>query len=122
MRQRAAMPSQFPERVILAGVGAVALPTFSAQARHGRALKTTYLSAMEHVTAVHWPALILLAATADPIVSLLFGPRWHDMVATVQIFALAQSFSSPTPLNYPIQVAVGAICHTVPLAFVQTAV
>ena len=37
--QRAVLLAQFPERVILAGVGAVALPAFSDHARHGRALK-----------------------------------------------------------------------------------
>jgi O-antigen/teichoic acid export membrane protein len=119
--QRALMLALFPERVVLAGVGIVALPAFSGQARRGGALKTAYLSALEHVTAVQWPALILLAILADPVVALLLGPQWRAAGPLVQIFALALMFNFPTALNYPVQVAVGAIRHTVPLAFVQTA-
>jgi O-antigen/teichoic acid export membrane protein len=120
--QRAVMLSQFPERVILAGIGAVALPAFSDHARHGRALKKAYLGALEHITAVQWPALLLLAIMADPIVSLLFGPQWRDAIPIVQVFAVALMLNFPTSLNYPVQVAVGAIRHTVPLAFAQTTV
>jgi O-antigen/teichoic acid export membrane protein len=120
--QRAVMLSQFPERVILAGVGAVALPAFSDHARRGGALKEAYLGAVEHVTAVQWPALILLAIMADPIVLLLFGPQWRDAIPIVRVFAVTSMLNFPTALNYPVQVAVGAIKHTAPLAFVQTAV
>jgi O-antigen/teichoic acid export membrane protein len=120
--QRAFMLSQFPERVILAGIGSVALPAFSDHARNGGALKNAYLGGLEHVTAVQWPALLLLAIMADPIVSLLFGPQWRDAIPITRIFAVALMFNFSTPLNYPVQVAVGAIRHTVPLAFAQTMV
>jgi O-antigen/teichoic acid export membrane protein len=120
--QRAVLLAQFPERVILAGIGSVALPAFSEHARQGGALKNAYLGALEHVTAVQWPALLLLALMADPIVSLLFGQQWRDAIPIVQIFAVALMFNFSTPLNYPVQVAVGAIRHTVPLAFAQTTV
>lgn len=120
--QRAILVAQFPERVILAGVGAVALPAFSEHARNGRALKDAYLSALEHVTAVQWPALTLLAIMADPIVSLLFGSQWLEAIPLVQVFAVTQMLNFPTALNYPVQVAVGAIRHTAPLALAQTVI
>ena len=118
--QRSIMLSQFPEKVVLAGIGAVALPAFSDHARQGGALKTAYLRAVEHVTAVQWPALLVLAILANPIVSLLFGPQWHDAIPIVQVFAVALMCNFPTMLNYPVQVAVGAIRHTAPLALAQT--
>jgi O-antigen/teichoic acid export membrane protein len=120
--QRAVLLAQFPDRVILAGVGAVALPAFSDRARQGQALKEAYLGALEHITAVQWPALILLVIMADPIVSLLFGSQWLDAIPLVQIFAVTQMLSFPTALNYPVQVAVGAIRHTAPLALAQTVI
>jgi O-antigen/teichoic acid export membrane protein len=120
--QRALTLSQFPERVVLAGIGAVALPAFSDHARQGRALKEAYLGALEHMTAVQWPALTLLAIMAEPIVLLLYGSQWRDAIPIVRIFAVALMLNFPTALNYPIQVAVGAIRDTVPLAFAQTAV
>jgi O-antigen/teichoic acid export membrane protein len=58
----------------------------------------------------------------EPIVSLLYGSQWDDAIPIVRIFAVALMLNFPTALNYPIQVAVGAIRHTVPLAFAQTAV
>lgn len=120
--QRAITLSQFPERVVLAGIGAAALPAFSDHVRRERDIKTAYLAALELMTAVQWPALILLAIMADPIVGLLYGAQWDDAVPIVRIFAVALVLNFPTALNYPIQVAVGAIRHTVSLAFVQTAV
>ena len=120
--QRGVTLSQFPEKVILAGIGAVALPAFSNHARQGGALKSAYLGALELMTAVQWPALILLAILANPIVSLLFGPQWRDSIPIVQIIAVALMFNFPTTLNYPVQVAAGAIRHTVPLAFAQMGV
>jgi O-antigen/teichoic acid export membrane protein len=120
--QRAVVLAQFPERVILAGVGAVALPAFSDHARRGRAIKEAYLDALKHVTVIQWPALISLAIMADPIVLLLFGPQWRDAIPIVQIFAVTSMLNFPTVLSYPVQVAVGAIKHTAPLAFAQTTV
>jgi O-antigen/teichoic acid export membrane protein len=119
--QRGFMLSQFPERVILAGVSAVALPAFSDHVRQGADLKAAYLNAVEHITSILWPALVMLGVLAAPIVSLLLGPQWHDVAPMIQIFVTALAFNFPTSLNYPIQVAVGAIRHTVVLAFIQTA-
>lgn len=117
--QRAVMLAQFPERVILAGVGAVALPALSEAARQGHCLKSAYLAALGNIAVVQWPALILLAVLADPIVSLLYGQQWHEVVPLVKIFAAAFMLNFPTTLNYPVQVAAGAIRHTVPLALTQ---
>jgi O-antigen/teichoic acid export membrane protein len=120
--QRAVLLSQFPERVILAGVGAVALPAFSEHAHGGKDLKAAYLNAIEHITAILWPALILLGIFAGPIVSLLLGPQWADVVSITRIFAVAFAFNFPSVLNYSIQVAVGAIRQTVVLATLQTVI
>jgi O-antigen/teichoic acid export membrane protein len=119
--QRAGMLAQFPERVILAGIAAVALPAFSKRARQGDELKSTYLGAVEYVTAVQWPLLVMLVIMAGPIVHLLYGAQWDDAVPLIRILSLALFCNFPTSLNYPIQVAAGAIRHTVPLAFVQSA-
>jgi O-antigen/teichoic acid export membrane protein len=120
--QRAVLLAKFPDRVILSGIGAVALPAFSLHARHGRSLKSAYLNAVEHVTAIQWPALLLLCLFGHPIVSLVLGPRWLDVVPLTQIIALASVFNFAANLNYAIQVAAGAIRQTVLLALLQMAV
>ena len=107
--QRAVMLCLVPERVILAGVGAVALPAFSQQTREGRSLKNDYLRAIELITAAQWPALLILVLLANPIVSLLLGTQWLAAVPFVQILATALLFSFPLTLYYATIVAVGAI-------------
>ena len=120
--QRALLLAKFPENVILAGIGAVALPAFANHARHGRDLKTAYLDFVEHVAAVLWPAQIMLCLLAEPIVTLLLGPQWREVIPVMRIFAIALLFNFSTGLNYPLQVAAGGIRHTVSVAVGQMAV
>ena len=78
--QRAVLLAFFPERVILAGVAAVALPAFSQQVRDGQVPKASYLKALGLITAAQWPALVTLILLADPIVRVLLGPQWQGVV------------------------------------------
>jgi O-antigen/teichoic acid export membrane protein len=107
--QRALLLCMVPERVILAGVGAVALPAFSQRIREGSSLRQAYLRAIELITVALWPALLLLALLADPVVALLLGPRWFEIVPLVRVLAVALLFSFPLSLHYPALVAAGAI-------------
>jgi O-antigen/teichoic acid export membrane protein len=117
--QRALLLAQFPERVILAGIGAVALPAFSSHVRRGQDLKSAYLNAVEHVSVVLWPALTLLCMLADPIVALLLGPQWQDAVPIMRIFTIALLVNFPSGLNLPILIAAGNNRGTVFLALAQ---
>jgi O-antigen/teichoic acid export membrane protein len=96
--QRAIWMCQFPERVILAGFGAVALPAFSEQVRRGQDLKERYLRAIEYITAIQWPVLILLMFLAHPIVEILLGRQWLDVAPILQIFAGVCLFNFPVGL------------------------
>jgi O-antigen/teichoic acid export membrane protein len=107
--QRAILLSSFPERVILAGAGAVALPTFARSVREGTDTKAAYLRATEMITAVQWPCLTLLATLATPLVLLLLGPRWAEVAPLLRVLCLAMTFSFPWGLQYPVLVALGAI-------------
>lgn len=107
--QRAVLLSLFPERVILAGVSAVALPIFARSARENSDTKSAYLTAIELITAVQWPCLILLGGLATPLVSVLLGRQWLDVAPILRILCLACAFSFPWALQYPVLVAVGAV-------------
>lgn len=120
--QRAMWVCLFPEKVILTGIGAVALPVFSQRVREGRNLKDSYLSAIEHITAVQWPALILIALLPYPIVSMLLGRQWLGAVPLVHIIAGALLFYFPVGLSYPTLVAVGAIRNMFLLFLMQATV
>jgi O-antigen/teichoic acid export membrane protein len=107
--QRAMWLCLFPERVILAGVGAVALPAFSEQSRQGTDLRENYLRAIELITAVQWPALLLVILLAHPLVLIVLGQQWLGTVPFIQILGVALMCTFPTGLNYPTLVAKGAI-------------
>lgn len=109
LSQRAMTLAFVPERIILAGVGAVALPAFSQHAREGKPLAPVYLRAIELITAAQWPSLMLLFVLAKPLTLLLLGARWSEVVPLVHILAVALLFSFPLALHYATVVAVGAI-------------
>ncbi|OAF13593.1 hypothetical protein AYJ54_43475 [Bradyrhizobium centrolobii] len=112
--QRAVLLSVFPERVILAGVGAIALPVFARSMRERSDTKAVYLNALELISGVHWPCLLLLSALSTPLVSIVLGPQWLEVAPLVRVLCLAAAFSFPWALQYPVLVAVGAV-RTLPL-------
>lgn len=109
---RAMAVCSWPEKYLLAGVGPVALPAFSAQVREGRDLKAAYLKAIEYITALQWPALILLAIFADPVVPILLGHQWTAVVPLVRIISIALLAWFPAYLTHPTLVACGGIRDT----------
>jgi O-antigen/teichoic acid export membrane protein len=120
--QRAFSLSGFPEKVILAGFGAVALPAFSEKVRSGQGLKDSYLSAIEYITAVQWPAMMLLAFLAHPIVEILLGQQWLDVAPILQIIAGALVFNFAVTLEYPTLVATGAIRYLPAIVLTQASI
>jgi O-antigen/teichoic acid export membrane protein len=107
--QRAAALSLFPERVVLAAVGSVALPEFSRRAREGEDLKATYLTALSYMSVVQWPAIALLAILAEPTVLFLLGRQWGDVVPLLRILSPALMFTVPVGLQYAVLIAAGAV-------------
>jgi O-antigen/teichoic acid export membrane protein len=120
LAQRAVMLCLFPERVILAGVGAVALPAFARQVREGGSLRDDYFRAIELITAALWPALLFVALLAGPIVAVLLGGQWRDVVPLVEILAVALLFSFPASLHYPTLVAAGSLRYMPPVVVLQS--
>jgi len=104
---RAITLCRLPDQVFLGGLLAVAVPAFSNEVRGGRNIAAPYLKAIEFVTAVQWPALVLLSILAYPAVSILLGSQWTGVAPLVQIMALAWLFSFSATLNYPVLVALG---------------
>ncbi len=100
---------QLPDKLFLAGVAAVALPAFANQVWQGSNVKQTYLNAVSHITALQWPALILICILAYPAVFLLFGNQWLEAVPLVRIMAIGYAFSFSATLNYPVLLSFGGM-------------
>jgi O-antigen/teichoic acid export membrane protein len=107
--QRASATSQLPDKIVLGGVFSVIFPAFSAHVRNGGHLKVPYLTGVSYLTAVQWPALVVIAILADPIVMILYGTQWLAIVPLVRIIAIAYLFSFSFSFNYHVLVSVGAI-------------
>jgi len=86
---RAQMVSDIPDRVVLTGAFSVAFPALAAEIRAGRGLKEPYLRALGLITGVYWPALVLLALLAHPVVSPILGRQWAAVVPLLQIMSIA---------------------------------
>jgi O-antigen/teichoic acid export membrane protein len=106
---RALLVCQLPDRIVLGGALPVILPALSAEVRAGGDLKQSYLRAVSLITALQWPALILIAILAHPVVHILLGDQWLGVVPLVQIIALASLFSFTAELNFPVLVSKGAM-------------
>ncbi|MEP9379954.1 oligosaccharide flippase family protein [Aquabacter sp. CN5-332] len=109
---RAALVCQLPDKCLLTGLLPIALPAMAAEVRAGRSLKPVYLHGITYITAVQWPALIVLAFLAQPIVLLLLGEQWGAITPLVRIMALGLLLSFPTVLAYPLLVAAGGVRDT----------
>ncbi len=106
---RARVVNDLPGKLLLSGLAPVAFPALAAEARAGRSLVQPYLLALAIVSALYWPAFMMLAVLAKPIVSILLGPQWLDIVPLVRIIAIANLFAVSRPLTQPILTAVGAV-------------
>ncbi len=106
---RAILICQLPDKVTLGGAISVILPSMSAEVRAGRDLTEPYLRAVAFITALQWPALIMVAILAHAIVRILLGDLWLEVVWLVQIIALASLFSFFSELNIPVLISLGAM-------------
>ena len=109
MYNRGLMLSQIPEKIFIGGAVPVLLPAFAAEAREGRSVKKAYLHAVEIVTALQWPALLVLAILAYTVVNVMLGQQWEASIPLVRILAIAALFSFSFALNDPALMAIGAV-------------
>ncbi|MBS0240413.1 MAG: oligosaccharide flippase family protein [Proteobacteria bacterium] len=106
---RALTVCQLPDKVFFGGLSSALLSAFSAHARSGGDLKTSYLRSVQYVTAFQWPALAVVTVLAYPLVRIVLGAQWLEAVPIIQIIALASAFTFSNDLYYPVMAAAGAI-------------
>jgi hypothetical protein len=105
-----------PQKTLLGGLDNLVLPALSLSMRNGHALKTSYLRALTYVTAVHWPSLIMLVLLAHPVVTILLGPKWLEVVPLAQIISGAMILNFSFHLTSSTLIAAGAV-HRVLLLY-----
>lgn len=106
---RALMLSQLPGKLLLSGVENLMLPALVKQARESVSLKTTFLKTMDCVTGVYWPAILVAAVLAEPLIRLLYGDAWVAAAPLFQIMAAAAFFMFMGKLDTSLLVAAGGL-------------
>lgn len=96
-----------PDRMLLAAIFAIAFPALAERVREGREIDGAYLRAISLITVFYWPALLAMALLAHPLVMLLLGQAWLEVVPLVRIVALASTFFFPVILTVPVLMALG---------------
>jgi O-antigen/teichoic acid export membrane protein len=109
---------QIPDKIFMGGVVAVALPALSSQVREGGDVRASYLGAIEHITAVQWPAYAIICILAQPLVSIVLGSQWLAIVPLVQLIALSYMFAFSAELNYPLLIALGGFRDVLTRGFI----
>jgi O-antigen/teichoic acid export membrane protein len=105
---RANLVCGLPDKFMLSALFSIAFPAFAAEVRQNRSVKEAYLRLISYITALYWPAQLVLAILAYPIVHIALGPAWDGAVPLVQLLSLAAIFWFPNILTFPVLVALGA--------------
>jgi O-antigen/teichoic acid export membrane protein len=106
---RANVTAGIPDKIVLTSVVAVAFPALAAEVRRGHSLKEPYLRALSLITVLYWPALVLLALLAQPVVLVLLGQQWLAVIPLLQVIAIAALAWFPVVLTSPVLLAVGQV-------------
>lgn len=81
--------SQSAQQLIVRGAGPVFLSVYSDIKREGGRVESLYVKASACVCAVGWTLLAVLAVLAQPVVQLLYGPQWIDVVPLLRALCAA---------------------------------
>lgn len=116
---RALTVCQLPDRLIGSALQPVVLPALAARARGQSDLRTSYLRGLALMTGLQWPALMMLALLADPVVRVLLGSQWGEAAPLVRIITVANMALAPAFLTFPVLVSVGRIRDTLTASLIS---
>ena len=76
------------DRALFDGIKPVVLPVITRTLRQGDAPADIHRIKIDLLAAICWPAFLLIALLAEPLVLTLLGERWHEAIAAVRILAM----------------------------------
>jgi O-antigen/teichoic acid export membrane protein len=95
-------------RMLLAGaVSSVFYPAFRQVRDRGEDFAKPYLRVVAAFCAITWPAMAGLAVLAEPVINLLYGPRWVAAAPLLMWIALSQIGFLTFPLNADLPILLG---------------
>lgn len=94
---------------VMSAVDPVALTAVARAVRSGQEVRPPYLRAVACVTGLGWPFYAFVVLMAFPIVRLLFGPQWDDIVPLVQLLCLSRMVRLLVPITGPVLTGYGRV-------------
>lgn len=81
--------ADLPRTKITSMIAAIAFPAFAAIRDDNEKMKRGYLKISGYVSMTVFPILVMLLATADKVIPLVYGARWAPSVLPFQILAIS---------------------------------
>ena len=108
--------------VLVAGaVSSVYYPAFARLSDEGADLGPYYERVVAAHGAIVWPAMVLLAVLAEPVVLLLYGEAWADAAPLLAWVAIAECFFVAVPLHMDLPILLGRLRQLIAVNFADTA-
>lgn len=107
--------------LVVGAINGVFYPTFARKRDAGEPLGEPYLHLVACNTALNWAPAIGLALAAEPVVNLLYGPRWMAVAPLLRWTAIAEVFFVAVPLQMDIPILLGRIRTLVWINILDTA-
>jgi len=115
----ASLSEQF--RILISGaIGSVFFPAFARIRDRGESLAPAYLRVCSGYSAVIWPGMAGLAMAAEPIVRLLFGPKWAGVSPLLSFIAVMDIVLISLPLANDIPILLGRLSRLTVYSVIDT--
>ncbi len=97
------------DRTLFEAINPVILPAMSASLAVGMEPLRLYRTQNDYLIAICWPAFAAIAVLADPLVMLLLGAQWSEIVPAVQALALTGLALPYTKMTLKLYAALGMV-------------
>lgn len=106
--------------LVAGAIGGVFYPAFARMRDEGADLAPPYLRVVAGYSAVTWPAMAFLAASATPLVLMLYGPVWAGVAPLLVWIALSEIAFTALPLHMEIPILLGRMGRLLQLNILDT--
>lgn len=100
-------------------VGRVLFVDFADHKRRGVSLRDRYLSSLEIITALLWPAFAGLAVLAGPFILTVYGAKWVPAAMPLALLAIASLIQVSISMTWEVFVASGELRTQMRIEFIR---
>ena len=106
---RATSITQVFDKLVVQVLNPIIMPALVSRSKDASSLRRAYLDAVELLSVVQWPFLLFVAIMAHPIILILLGQNWLEIVPLVRFLCVANLALFAACLSYPVLVATGSV-------------